>query len=204
MKSVRTFREFEKFCEKNRLQIFTIHDLAIFFQQSSAEYIRLKIYRWKEKGFIQGLKKGLYFFPDAQLDEFEISAKLVIPSYISLESALSHYSIIPDVSAQVTCITTKNTSHFSVGTIHYQYFHIQPRLFFGFLNFRNDISIASREKAILDYLYFRRPSKDDLFFERLNQKALKDISLSQIQKMAKFYPAFLEKSLTLLSHAFTS
>ena len=103
------FLEFEIFCQKNDLKIFTLEDIKILFNRYSSSYLRLKINRWKQKGYISTLKRGVFVFSDLKPDEFQISAKLIIPSYISLETALSNYSIIPEVSAKVLAITTKNT-----------------------------------------------------------------------------------------------
>jgi predicted transcriptional regulator of viral defense system len=186
-------REFERFCRQNDLRIFTVNDLKVLLSGLSPEYLRVKVGRWAEKGVIRILKKGVYAFAEAVPDEFEIAAKLVTPSYISLESALSHYSIIPEVGAEVTSITSKNTRHFNVGGTRYEYYHIKQPLFSDFVYLTNGVLIATREKAILDFIYFRKPLPDHPFFERLNASALKDVNFSRLKQISKIYPAWAQK-----------
>ncbi len=195
------FREFEKFCHQNNLKIFTIHDIKILFKDFTPGYIRLKINRWKNKGYIENLKKGLYVFTDEKIDEFEIAAKLIMPSYISMETALSHYSIIPDVTAEVTSITSKNTRHFRIHHTHYHYYHIKPSLFSDYYNLQNDVFIATPEKALLDFFYFKKPDRNDQFFERLHAINLKSLNKKKIQQMSQKYPSWLKKRLQYCHHA---
>jgi predicted transcriptional regulator of viral defense system len=187
------FLEFQKFCNKNNLKIFSINDLKILFSGYSIEYLRLKINRWIKRGYLKKLKKGLYVFSDENIDEFEIASKLVCPSYISLESALSHYSIIPDISSQVTSISTKNTNSFEINKIIYNYCHIKNELFFDFIELRDGIFIASPEKTILDFLYFRNPTENDQFFERLNQEILKKLNMKHLKKLSEKFPPKIQK-----------
>ena len=192
------FLEFQKLCSKNDLKIFSINDLKILFSGYSIEYLRLKINRWIKHGYLKNLKKGLYIFSDENIDEFEIASKLICPSYISLESALSHYSIIPDISSQVTSISTKNTNSFEINKIIYSYHHIKNELFFDFFELKYGIFIASPEKAILDFLYFRNPTENDQFFERLNQEILKNLNMKHLKKLSEKFPKKVQKSLKLL------
>lgn len=197
------FLEFEKFCKKNKLKIFTINDVKILFDKYSPRYIRLKLNRWKKKDYIKTLKKGLYFFSDEKLDEFEIASKLITPSYISLETAFSHYSIIPDVSAQITAITTKNTRSFTINNISYHFYHIKPSLFTNFIHLREDILIAECEKAILDFFYFKNPGKNHPFFERLNKEILKDLNIKKMVKLSEKFPKYVQKSFDFFKNVIT-
>ncbi len=187
------FLEFQKFCRENQIVIFTIKDLKILLNAYSDQYLRLKLNRWKKKGYIVSLKKSLYSFSDAVIDEFEIASHLIFPSYISLESALSHYSIIPDISGRVTSVTTKNTRYFKIHTVQYHYHHIKTNLFTDYHNLRDTIFIASPEKAILDFFYFKKPSKDHQFFERLNLEILKNFNTWKMQQMAEKYPNYVQQ-----------
>lgn len=188
-----TFLEFEKFCRQNALYIFTISDLKILLNQYSPEYMRLKLSRWQKKGYLTSPKRGLYILQETKLDEFEIASKLVIPSYISLEAALSHYSIIPDVSAEVSSVTTKNTRIFRIHASLYTFYHIQQPLFLDFVHLRNGVFIATPEKAILDFFYLKKPDKDHLFFERINRETLRKIRWKTLAKIAQKFPPYTQK-----------
>lgn len=186
------FHQFEKFCRNNKLEIFTINDLKVLFNQYSADYLRLKIHRWKNHGYIKSLKKGLYFFAEIKLDEFEIAARLITPSYISLESALSHYSMIPEVSSVVTSVTTKNTRNFEINSVRYNYYHIKNPLFGNYIYLKDTVFIATMEKAVLDFFYFRKPEKHDSFFERLNMVVIKDLNIKSLTQIGSKYPLYVK------------
>lgn len=195
-----TFLAFQKFCRENKLQVFEMSDLKILFDQYSPEYLRLKLARWKAKGYLSTPKRGLYVLEGLALDEFEIAAKLITPSYISLESALSHYSIIPDVSAEVSSITTKNTRRFRIGSSLFQFYHIKQGLFFGFSHMRNGVFIAVPEKAVLDFLYFRKPDDNHMFFERINRENTKRLNMKIMEKMAQKFPSHIQKMYNFFKH----
>lgn len=198
-----TFWEFEKFCRQNKLTIFTINDLKILLNQYSPAYLRLKLNRWKKKGYLQTLKRGLYVLEGAEPDEFEIASKLITPSYVSLETALSHYSIIPDVSAEVSLITTKNTRIFKTDRGTFKFYHIAQPLFSDFIHLRDEIFIAMPEKAVLDFLYFRKPDENHLFFERINMETVKMLKFKNMERMAKKFPPHTQKLFNHFKHVIT-
>lgn len=197
------FRDFEKFCRLNGLGIFTINDLKVLFSNYSPEYVRIKIHRWKEQGYIDSLKNGLYCFPEANLDEFEVASRLISPSYISMETALSHYSIIPDVSGEVISVTTKNTRNFEINGVRYSYHHVKNSFFADYIHLDNSVFMATREKAILDFFYFRKPDENNQFFERLNQEVVKAIDIKILKKIGKAYPLFVRNLINFFTNAVT-
>ncbi|MDP2690947.1 MAG: hypothetical protein Q8O95_00905 [bacterium] len=172
--------------------MFTIHDLKVLFADSSYEYLLLKLSRWKKKGLLISLKRGVYVFPEITLDEFEISSLLLKPSYISLESALSHYSLIPEVSAEVTAVTSKNTHHYRIGKTRYHFHHVRQELFTGFRSLDDEVFIAVPEKALLDYCYLRHPGSDDMIFERFNREKAVTLDISLLKQMAALYPPYVQ------------
>ncbi|MCX5712190.1 MAG: hypothetical protein NTY47_03830 [Candidatus Omnitrophica bacterium] len=121
-----------------------------------------------------------------------IANKLYAPSYVSLETALSYYSIIPEVSMAVTSITTKSTRKFSNKHGLFIYRAIKPKVFNGYYvekqgNF--DILIAEPEKALADYLYFKtyRGKKISIPEERLDKEAISRLSRRKLESYAKEY-----------------
>lgn len=197
------FREFEKFCSKNDLKIFTVHDVKVFFSNQNPLYLNLKIHRWKQQGLLKTPKRGIYYFPESAPDEFTIASRLIEPSYISLESALSHYSLIPDVSMRVSSITTKNTRKFDINGTQYKFYHIWPALFNGFEHLEEGVFIASREKAFLDYFYFKNPTKNDMLFERLNIEALRGVDFKKMKILSQKFPFYTQQLTQFLHHVVT-
>lgn len=103
--------------------------------------------------WVSRLKRGLYSLDD-KIDSGRVANELVIPSYISLETVLSYYSIIPDAVVTYTSVTTKTTKTFSNNFWTFYYSNIKDNLYFGY-KYENWIFIAEKEKALLDYFYLK-------------------------------------------------
>ncbi|MCD6270372.1 hypothetical protein J7J23_01175, partial [bacterium] len=93
-------------------------------------------------------------------DPFLLANFIYSPSYISLESALNYYSIIPDIPFTITSVTINKTKKFKTknyGVFYYS--HLKPDLFFGFKSIlvekKYSYIIALPEKALFDYLYLK-------------------------------------------------
>jgi hypothetical protein len=114
---------------------------------------------WKKKNYIGRLKSGIYFFVDEKekITPQEVSFLIYQPSYLSMESMLGCYGLIPEIVYGQTAITTKATRKFSNDFGNFTYRHINPKLFFGYTPVETPFGkylIAEPEKALLDYFYF--------------------------------------------------
>lgn len=114
---------------------------------------------WQEKKYVQKIRNGHYFLTEKELDTdtlYFISNQMYAPSYISLETALSHYGFIPEGVFKITAISTLKTQSFTTPMGVFNYQNLKSNLYFGYqlipfgkFNFK----IADPEKTILDYLY---------------------------------------------------
>ena len=195
------FRDVYKTLELKKLFVFSFDDLLLFYPNETKENLRKIMYRWKCKGWINPLKKGLYelAYPKTlNIPDFYVANKMYQPSYISLETALSYYSIIPEVSMAVTCITTKPTRRYKNNHGLFLYRTVRPDVFNGY--FIEEIQsfsvlIAVPEKAFIDYLYFQtyRRKKFQLPNQRFDRKKIKAFSKKKLEKYAKLYNLDMEE-----------
>ena len=78
-------------------------------------------------------------------------------SYVSLQSALAYFHLIPEYVAQVTSITTGRPETVSNPLGDYIFKHVKKELFFGFQTVElikgQEAFIARPEKALLDLVY---------------------------------------------------
>lgn len=116
--------------------------------------------RWVKKGWLIKLKNGFYTFPELlSRPNFQlfVANRIYRPSYVSLQSALAFYGLIPEAVFQITSVTTRKTATFENQAGTCSYLSIKPEIMFGFnrLPFDHDksILIAKPEKALLDLLY---------------------------------------------------
>ena len=132
-------------------------DVVKLFPDEKPGAVRTQLYRLVKKGYIFPIKRGLYSFDKSKVDEFELAGKLYSPSYISLETALNYYGVIPDVPIVVRSVTPITTKKIKTDLGDYYYLKIDSKLFFGFS--QSPYAIAHKEKALLDYFYLRRITK---------------------------------------------
>ena len=101
-------------------------------QFNSSMLINLK--NWANKGYLIMLRRGLYVLSDIKnrIDAMMLATKLYSPSYISLETALSFYGIIPEAVFTVTSVTTRKTKKFTTPVGNFGYQKIKKEAFGGF------------------------------------------------------------------------
>lgn len=139
--------------------------------------------RWTSEGKLIRVRRGWFMFPD-EADRADIrmaaAGKIYAPSYISLEYALAWYELIPEAVLTVTSVSTLKTQDFDTPLGMMSYRHVKPSLFFGYAPLSALGSIpcmmASREKALLDLLYFHPEYKraEDMEALRLDEMAMRE------------------------------
>lgn len=149
----------------------------------SGENLNYWIKKFIRQGELIVLKKGLYTTrlylvsleknPVLREAYLEYLANIIrYPSYISLEYALSKYGLIPEGIFSLTSVTLKSSRVYKNSLGNFIYRSIKEDLFLGFENrdFEGKrIKIATRAKALFDFLYFRKEkSLEDL---RINWEA---------------------------------
>ncbi len=139
--------------------VFSDVQVKRLFSAESQQAIGVQLSRWSKRQLLVRIKRGLYRFPDRPIDELSLSRLLYTPSYISLETALNLYGILPDSTQQVTSVTPTTTRSFQTPYGSYSYAKIQSALFFGFSSEgsgEQQYNLAHPAKAVLDYLYLRQ------------------------------------------------
>ncbi len=162
----------------NHYKIFSVNDI----KKSFIDFDSRRLVEWQEKGYIRKVINRWYVFSDIEVDDnmrFWIANRIYQPSYVSLESALSYYNLIPEAVYTTTSLTSNKTISFDTSEGTYSYRHIKPSLFFGYqvVEWQGfPIKMAELEKVILDYLYLKAHVKtiQDLESLRLNAEDLKE------------------------------
>ncbi|MFH1899675.1 MAG: hypothetical protein ABIJ83_00165 [Patescibacteria group bacterium] len=166
-------------------KIFTLNDLKKILNTKSDNTAYKRIPSLINNNLIYRISKGIYGLKDNAPNEFEIASFLYKPSYISLESALNFYGVLTQVSFVKTSLTTKRSK---LAKEEYQYYQIDPKYFWGFEKIQNFL-IASREKALIDQIYFA--SKKITSIKNINEYDLSQVSKQgfiQLSKKISFKP----------------
>lgn len=172
--------------------LFSFSDIRLI----DPHFHRRRLVEWQQKGYIKKIAKGHYVFADLTIDEhilFEIANRLYNPSYVSLESALSYYQVIPEAVYGITSVSTRRTYSFSTPFGEFHYRTIKPSFFFGYeitIFDSKSFKIADLKKAIIDFFYLHPnlKSKSDIVSLRFN----KEIFMEKInhQKLQKYLLKF--------------
>lgn len=129
--------------------------------ESLGEYSRPndKISELIKSDFLISLRRGLYV-PGPELDLpmphlFMVANHLRGPSYISLESALAHWGMIPERVYETSSITLKTSLAYDTPIGRFTYRHLDaPYYSFGLerieVGVNQFVLIASKEKAVCD------------------------------------------------------
>ncbi len=166
--------------------------------------LRNSISYWVKNKSLIRLKRGFFVFQkflekrDNSLyySRF-LATKMIEPSYLSKEFVLQDYQMLTDVVYGYSIVTRKKTNSIDneFGIFNYQ--SIKKELFIGFSvksygNMR--WSVASKAKALFDYIYFNqnkfnRITKNELLGLRLNLEVMQKQDWQEYEKYLSKAPS---------------
>ena len=172
--------------------IFSFLDVVKSFSSEKQETIKTQLHRFAKKNLVAQIRRELYCFDTTIVDELELANLLYQPSYISLETALNYYGMIPDIPFAVSSITLTTTKHLANTFGNYNYYKIKRGLFFGFSPVQTSdlgvFNLADKEKALLDYLYLRRVTT--LSNSRVD---IATLNVTKFKKYGQVFPSWVRK-----------
>ena len=139
---------------------FKLSVLQAVFPDHTA--ITAKAKRLKDAGAIIRLKPGLYVVSPVisgkRVNEFLVANHLHGPSYVSMQTALRYYGLIPEHVIEIISITPRLKKTFSNKISHFNYIHCSESYFpIGITSATDeDVSflIATPEKALCDLVSY--------------------------------------------------
>ena len=193
--------------QMKNFQVFSVADI----RKVDSNFYPARLTEWQKMGYIKKLRRGYYMFSDTKLDEqilYLIANKLYSPSYVSFESALSYYRLIPEGVYAVTSACSKKSARFKTQIAEFSYYRIRPELMFGYglqeIDGKN-FKIADMEKAVLDYLYLHpNVIREVDFYEwRFNDtEFLRNVDLEKFYRYAETFNSrrLLAGAKSLIAH----
>ncbi|MHC4445726.1 MAG: type IV toxin-antitoxin system AbiEi family antitoxin domain-containing protein [Planctomycetota bacterium] len=155
--------------------------------------VRLQLSRWVKDGRLIKLRRGLYALTEpyrkAAPEPFYVANALKSASYVSLQSALGYYGLIPEFVPVVTSVTTKRPQSYHTKLGDYEFKHIKKDLFYGFRQLEvvsgQSVFIALSEKALLDLIYLTPDADNPHYLAELRLQGLESLDLDLLQQLAE-------------------
>lgn len=168
-----------KILESSHKRLFRLCDLKkVLHLSDNSIYVQLN--RLTKAGVLTRIRKDVYCLQSKKIDDFEIANYLGNPSYVSLESALAYYGIILQVPQIILSITPRRANHITIENKEFAYSHIDRRYYFGYERNENFL-IATREKAIIDVIFFATFGKAVINFD---EWTLREVNMKNLNHYA--------------------
>ena len=155
--------------------------------------IRRQLSRWKAAGKIYQLRRGLYTlappYQKARPHPFLTANRLLAPSYVSLQSALAYYGMIPEYVPVTTSVTTRRPMSWQTPLGSFDFRHVQVDFFGGF-HWVEVVGIqkaylASPEKALLDLVYLQSEGDTSDYLRELRLGNLERLDLREMERLVE-------------------
>ena len=155
--------------------------------------VRKQLSRWHAAGRIYQLRRGVYAlappFQKIRPHPFTVANYLAHGSYVSCQSALAHYNLIPEYTPVTTSVTPGRAGQWDTPLGSYTYRRIQIKLLYGYrlieVGGGQSAFIATPEKALLDLIYLQ-PGGDALdYLRELRLQNLDRLNLAELDRSAE-------------------
>lgn len=149
--------------------------------------------RWVKSGKLIQIRRGLYTLSEryqkTSPHRFFVANRLKRASYVSLQSALEYYGLIPEYVPSVISVTTGRPETLSTPIGAFIFKHIKKDLFFGYkvvdIGDEQSALIALPEKALLDLLYLTPGSDNIDYIRELRLQNLDTLNLKHLKALIK-------------------
>ncbi len=151
--------------------------------------------RWVRAGRLDQIRRGLYAlappFQRARPHPFVVANRLVPGSYVSLQSALAHASLIPESVPVTTSVSVGRPGRWDTPLGTYVFRHIQPDFLTGFrrtpLVGGREALLATPEKALLDLVYLETDGDSPAYLAELRLQNMDGLDLIELRRLAEAY-----------------
>jgi predicted transcriptional regulator of viral defense system len=155
--------------------------------------VRRQLSRWTSAGRLYQLRRGLYAlappYQKVKPHPFVSANRMVHGSYVSCQSALAHYGLIPEYVPLVMSVTTSRPARWNTPLGDFAFRHIKSGLLRGYrlldLGGGQQAFVATPEKALLDLIYLHPGADSPDYLRELRLQNLEDLDLDEVQRLAE-------------------
>jgi len=161
--------------------------------RESVENLRQQLSRWVKTGRLIQLRRRIYAlarpYRKVEPHPFFAANQLRRPSYVSLQSALAFYGMIPEAVPVTTSVTTGRPESLDTELGRFRFRHLKSDFFRGYeeVGLGNGMSafVSTREKALLDLLYLTAGSDQQAYLKELRLEIGEEFDWGKAEKLAE-------------------
>ena len=156
--------------------------------------VRLQLTRWVNSGRLYQLRRGLYSiappYQKVRPHPFLVANRLQRASYVSLQSALALYGLIPE-TVNITVSVTAGRPERLVNPLGiFEFRHIKSNLLYGYqmtdLGGQNAL-VATPTKALLDLVYLQPSGESAKYLNELRLQNLDHLDLDVLKRQTEVF-----------------
>ena len=156
--------------------------------------VRLQLSRWTKSGRVYQLRRGLYAiappYQKVKPHPFVIANHLQRASYVSLQTALAFYGLIPETIQSAVSITTGRPEQLLTPLGSFEFRHVKRELLRGYrmTDLRGQQAfVALPEKALLDLVYLQPDGDSPSYLRELRLQNLDQLNMDTLHTLAKCF-----------------
>lgn len=154
--------------------------------------LRKQLSRWTAAGKLYQLRRGLYAlappFQKIKPHPFVVANHLVRGSYVSCQSALAFYGMIPEYAPVVVSVVHARPGRWNTPLGSYIFRHIKRDLLHDYrlaqLGRGQQAFVAAPEKALLDLIYLQPGADDPAYIGELRLQNLDGLDTDELHRLA--------------------
>jgi len=163
------------------------------------DIVRLQLTRWKNSGRVYQLRRGLYAiappYQKIKPHPFLIANRMQRASYISGQSALAFYGLIPDTVQVTISVTAGRPERLDTPLGIFEFRHIKPELLRGYRmtvlnspkNPEQQALVATPEKALLDLVYLQPGGGQPAYLCELRLQNLERLDFDALHRQVEIF-----------------
>ena len=157
--------------------------------------VHRQLSRWVEQGRIYQLRRGLYAlassYQSIKPHPFTIANRMVRSSYVSCQSALTYYDIIPEYSPSVISVTADRTGQWRNPLGFFVFRHIQLKYLDRYkltdLGGGYKAFLATPEKALMDLIYLTPKGDSVEYLTELRLQNLGRLDIGRLKETSEIF-----------------
>ena len=163
------------------------------------DIVRLQLTRWTNSGRVYQLRRGLYAiappYQKVKPHPFLIANRMQRASYVSGQSALAFYGLIPDTVQATLSVTAGRLERLETPLGVFEFRHVKPELLRGYRMTKlhspqtadQQALVATPEKALLDLVYLQPGGDTPSYLHELRLQNLERLNLDELRRQAEIF-----------------